>query len=122
MPGDDDEEDEDDEEQQNKNGDEEEEEDEEASDDNDEDEDDEEDEDDAGDVSMSGAGTATNGTPGKKLTARQQEKAAEKQIKAAQRSAKKVCVFCRQNLVAVLSQLSPSLLLPLLLVVYCSAG
>lgn len=30
------------------------------------------------------------GTPGKKMTARQQEKAAEKKLKAARRSAKKV--------------------------------
>lgn len=49
-----------------------------------EDEDDEEAEQD-GDASMT-----ANTTPGKKMTARQQEKAAEKKLKAAQRSAKKV--------------------------------
>ena len=53
--------------------------------DEDEEDDDEEEAEQDGDASM-----GVSGTPGKKMTARQQEKAAEKKLKAAQRSAKKV--------------------------------
>ena len=53
----------------------------------DEGEDDQEDEEDEEHDENASAGP---GTPGKKMTVRQQEKAAEKKLKAAQRSAKKV--------------------------------
>lgn len=53
-------------------------------------EDDQDDQDDGEDGEQDADTSAAPGTPGKKMTARQQEKAAEKKLKAAQRSAKKV--------------------------------
>lgn len=53
-------------------------------------EDEDDDEEDDEEAEQDGDASMATGTPGKKMTARQQEKAAEKKLKAAQRSAKKV--------------------------------
>ena len=61
----------------------------------------EDDQEDDEDEEHDGEASGAPGTPGKKMTVRQQEKAAEKKFKAAQRSAKKV----REGLLIVKSSL-----------------